>query len=434
MKTVESWGRLPYGGSQVEIASPSNSKNFAAPTGSSKFLPIGAGRSYGDVGINPEGIVLSTEELTKFISFDLETGVLECESGVLIRDIQATFANRGWISPVTPGTSFVSVGGAIANDVHGKNHHTMGSFGNHVLEFVLARSDGSVLKCSESENQELFWATIGGLGLTGFILTAKVQLSKVPSTWVKSERISFSNLEEFFTISKDSESDFESSVAWFDCSTGKAGRGSFIRGNHVATDKPVAPVPKSFLTLPFTPPGSLINSLTLSPLNTAYYHLQKRRAGKTLESMWSFYYPLDSVHNWNRAYGPKGFFQYQSVVPASVAEPATLEMLQIISKSRLGSFLAVLKTFGRVASKGLLSFPLEGTTLALDFPNKGDRTEKLFQALDEVVMQAGGRLNPSKDARMSAEVFRAGFPNHQEFCTFRDQGISSGFSRRIFGS
>ena len=434
MKTVESWGRLAYGGSPVEIASPSNLISFAAPTGSSKFLPIGAGRSYGDVGLNPEGIVLSTAELTKFISFDPNTGVLECESGVLIRDIQATFGNRGWVSPVTPGTSFVTVGGAIANDVHGKNHHSMGSFGNHVLEFVLARSDGSVLKCSELENQELFRATIGGLGLTGVVLTAKIQLSKVLSTWVKSERIPFSNLEDFFTISKDSEADYESSVAWFDCSTGKAGRGSFIRGNHVATEKPSAPAPKSFLTLPFTPAASLINRLTLSPINTAYYHLQKMKAGESLESMWSFYYPLDSIRNWNRAYGPKGFFQYQSVVPASVAEPATLEMLRIISKSGLGSFLAVLKTFGRVASKGLLSFPMEGTTLALDFPNKGDKTEKLFRALDEVVMQAGGRLNPSKDARMSAEVFQAGFPDHQEFCNVRDQGISSGFSRRIFGS
>ena len=434
MKIVESWGRLAYEGSQVEIAHPSSINNFSLPIGSSNFLPIGAGRSYGDVGLNPKGVVLSTAELRKFLSFDPNTGVLECESGVLIREIQATFAKRGWISPVTPGTSFVTVGGAIANDVHGKNHHSMGSFGNHVLEFVLARSDGSILKCSELENQDLFRSTIGGLGLTGIVLTAKIQLSKVPSTWVESERISFSNLDEFFTISKDSEASYESSVAWFDCSTSKAGRGSFIRGNHVDTENLSASVPKSFLNLPFTPPGSLINSFSLGPLNTAYYHLQKKKAGKSLESMWSFYYPLDSIRNWNRAYGPRGFFQYQSVVPAREAEPATLEMLQIISKSGLGSFLAVLKTFGRVASKGLLSFPMEGTTLALDFPNEGDKTEKLFRALDDVVIRAGGRLNPSKDARMSADVFRAGFSSHKEFETFRDQGISSGFSRRIFGS
>ena len=434
MKIVESWGRLAYGGSQVEIAPPSSIKNFSLPIGSSNFLPIGAGRSYGDVGLNPKGVVLSTAELKKFLSFDPNTGVLECESGVLIRDIQATFANRGWISPVTPGTSFVTVGGAIANDVHGKNHQSMGSFGNHVLEFVLARSDGSILKCSELENQDLFRATIGGLGLTGIVLTAKIRLSKVPSTWVESERISFSNLDDFFTISKDSEASYESSVAWFDCSTSKAGRGSFLRGNHVVTEKLSASVPKSFLNLPFTPPGSLINSLSLGPLNTAYYHLQKMKAGKSLESMWSFYYPLDSIRNWNRAYGPKGFFQYQSVVPAREAEPATLEMLQLISKSGLGSFLAVLKTFGRVASKGLLSFPMEGTTLALDFPNEGEKTEKLFRALDDVVIRAGGRLNPSKDARMSADVFQAGFSSHKEFGAFRDQGISSGFSRRVFGS
>ena len=432
--TPESWGRLPYEESRVEIIPALSIKSFTPRTGSTKFLPIGAGRSYGDVGLNPRGRVLSTSELTKLISFDMNTGVLECESGVLIRDIQATFANRGWISPVTPGTSFVTVGGAIANDVHGKNHHNMGSFGNHVLELVLARSDGSVLKCSELENQGLFRATIGGLGLTGVLLTAKIQLSRVPSPWIQSEKITFKNLGEFFRISKESEGHFESSVAWFDCSTGKSGRGSFSRGSHVPSDRPAPSIPGAKLSLAFTPPVSLVNKLSLSPLNTAYYHLKNATAGKKLESMWSFYYPLDAIRNWNRAYGPKGFYQYQSVVPAETAESVTAEMLRVISKSGLGSFLAVLKTFGPVASKGLLSFPMEGTTLALDFPNEGGRTEKLFRKLDALVLQAEGRLNPSKDARMSAEMFQAGYPTHQRFATFRDQGISSGFSRRIFGS
>lgn len=431
---LESWGRLPYEESRVEIIAASSIKSFAPQTGSTKFLPIGAGRSYGDVGLNPKGTVLSTSELTKFISFDSNTGVLECESGVLIRDIQESFANRGWISPVTPGTSFVTVGGAIANDVHGKNHHTMGSFGNHVLEFVLARSDGSILTCSELENQEMFRATIGGLGLTGVLLTAKIQLSRVPSPWIQSEKITFKDLGEFFRISKESEDEFESSVAWFDCSTSKAGRGSFSRGNHVLSDKPAPLVPRRKLSLPFTPTRSLVNKLSLNPLNTAYYYLQNGTAGKKLESMWSFYYPLDSIRNWNRAYGPKGFYQYQSVVPENIAESVTAEMLRVIAKSGLGSFLTFLKTFGRVASKGLLSFPMQGTTLALDFPNEGAKTEKLFRQLDELVLQADGRLHPSKDARMSAQMFQAGYPHHETFATFRNQGISSGFSRRIFGS
>ena len=434
MTKSKSWGLLPFLDSKVELADPTDPTEAFRFLAGRKFLPIGAGRSYGDVGLNPGGSILSTESLDRFISFDADSGVLECEAGVLIREIQSTFVSRGWISPVTPGTSFVTVAGAISNDVHGKNHPTRGSFGNHVLEIVLARSDGSVVTCSEQNNNELFSATIGGLGLTGLILSAKIQLSKVPSGWVSREKLPFRNLKEFFRLSRESETGFESSVAWFDCSTKKAGRGSFVRGNHIATNKPTPEAPETSLNLPFTPPWALVNRATLNPLNIAYFQLQKMTAGERIESMWTFYYPLDSIQNWNRAYGPKGFYQYQSVVPAEYAEAVTEEMLGRISKSGLGSFLAVLKTFGGIPSKGLLSFPMEGTTLALDFPNLGVETEKLFEELDVLVLNAGGRLNPSKDARMTAEMFSTSYPMHEEFLKFRDPAISSGFSRRVFGS
>jgi FAD/FMN-containing dehydrogenase len=310
----------------------------------------------------------------------------------------------------------------------------MGSFGNHVLELVLSKSSGEVLVCSDTKNSGLFKATIGGLGLTGVVLSAKIQLAKIPSAWILSEKRIFRDLSGFFELSQESEQGFESSVAWFDCSTKRAGRGSFIRGNHMESDNPAPRPPRSRVGVPITPPMSLINRFTLSPLNVTYFQLQKLTSGQRLESMWDFYYPLDSIANWNRVYGPKGFYQYQSVVPLAFAEEATKEMVSIISKSRAGSFLAVLKSFGPIQSKGLLSFPMEGVTLALDFPNNGEKTEKLFKELDSVVSAAGGRLNPSKDARMSQEMFHSGYPNCTEFEKHRDKGIASGLSRRLFGS
>jgi FAD/FMN-containing dehydrogenase len=279
----------------------------------------------------------------------------------------------------------------------------------------------------------LFFATIGGLGLTGLITAAKVRLAKVPSMWIESETIKFGNLSEFFSLSKDSVGGFESSVGWFDCSTKKAGRGSFLRGNHVVSDRGAPLVPSTRLSLPVTPPFSLVNRFTLDILNATYFQIKALSKRTRLESMWSFYYPLDEISNWNRAYGPKGFFQYQSVVPLGEAQEATSKMLKEISKSGLGSFLAVLKTFGSVKSEGILSFPREGVTLALDFPYMGDTTEKLFDVLDRIVIEYGGRLNPSKDARMPPWVFKEGFPMFEEFQKFRDPGISSGLSRRLLG-
>jgi len=401
--------------------------------GSETFLPVGMSKSYGDVALTSNAKAISSLSLNRMMHWDASKGILECEAGVLLSDIQSTFVKKGWMLPVTPGTSFVTVGGAVANDVHGKDHHFTGTFGEHVLGLTLVRSDGQLLHCSPNENAGMFRATIGGLGLTGFIATVRLQLRAVAGPYFDSEVIPYGNLAEFFALSAETEEQgWQASVSWFDCSTAKAGRGSFTRGNSSARKYAGEKEPLGLgISVPFTPPISLVNKLSLDLFNTAYFELQRRNAGRSEVHYREFYYPLDGVGNWNRIYGPKGFFQYQSVIPMVHASDATEEMLSVIKKSGQGSFLAVLKTFGDRKPAGLLSFARSGVTLALDFPNRGEKTEQLFKALDRIVLEAGGTLNPSKDARMSRVMFQTGFPGVTEFAKFRDPKISSDFARRV---
>lgn len=424
-----------FGGVSVEseMLRPAWRDSIGYPSG--KFLPAGNGKSYGDVGLISGGTALSSLSLNRMLAWDSVTGVLECEAGVLLSDIQSTFVKQGWLLAVTPGTSYVTVGGAVANDVHGKDHHFAGTFGDHVLSFTLVRSTGEVLECSPKSNAEMFRATIGGLGLTGFITSVRIQLRAVAGPYFDSEVIPYGNLSEFFALSASTEAEgWEASVSWFDCSTSKAGRGSFTRGNSSARKSAGEPEPRGLgLAVPFTPPISLVNKFSLDVFNAGYYQLQRRAAGRREVHYREFYYPLDGVGNWNRIYGPKGFFQYQSVVPMQDAAEATQEMLSVIKRSGQGSFLAVLKTFADREPAGLLSFARHGVTLALDFPNRGTKTEKLFHALDKIVVEAGGTLNPSKDARMSRELFQAGFPKVADFAKFRDPMIDSDFARRVIG-
>ena len=416
-----------------ELAEPNWISNVPALLADGYYLPVGMGKSYGDVALSTDSKIVSSLALNRMISWDAKTGVLVCEAGVLLSDIQSTFVKQGWMLAVSPGTSYITVGGAVANDIHGKDHHFAGTFGDHVLGFTLVRSDGESLECTPELNPEMFRATIGGLGLTGFITTVRIKLRHVAGPYFDTEVIPFSNLDEFFAISKETEIEqWQASVSWFDCSTSKAGRGSFTRGN-----SSLRPSDQSHthsepgLSIPFTPPISLVNKVTLDLFNSGYFHKQKRAAGKGIAHYREFYYPLDGVRDWNRIYGPRGFFQYQSVIPMTDSAEATSEMLSIIKKSGQGSFLAVLKTFGERPPAGLLSFARGGVTLALDFPNRGDKTEKLMSALDRVVSEAGGTLNPSKDARMSREMFQAGFPGVGQFARFRDPKIVSDFSRRV---
>jgi FAD/FMN-containing dehydrogenase len=443
MKPVSAWGRLSNDLHEVQVLTD---RTHVAPVlaAHQPGLAFGNGRSYGDVCLNPKGNLWQTSGLNKLIAFDEATGSLVCEAGVLLRDIQRLFVPRGWMLPVTPGTQLITVGGAIANDVHGKNHHAVGSFGDHVLGVSLVRTSGEVLKLDWFDTPEVLSATLGGMGLTGVIVTAELQLRRVGSPWLRTETLPYQGLDEFFELADASEHDWEHTVSWIDCLAGKTARGIFMRANHMTAQEAAAkPSLRQALTvqqrkmegqplsMPFVPPMSLVNGLSLKPFNMAYYHLQKMKRGFDVAHYEPFSYPLDNLQHWNRMYGPRGFYQYQSVVPREVGKPAVQAMLDAIAASGEGSFLAVLKTFGNREAKGMLSFPQPGVTLALDFPNRGKRTLKLFEQLDAIVREAKGRLYMAKDARMSRDLFEAGYPRLSEFTAHRDAGISSAMSRRL---
>ncbi|MBE3565454.1 MAG: FAD-binding oxidoreductase [Thermogemmatispora sp.] len=399
------------------------------------LLAYGYGRSYGDSCLNENGTVLVTSHLRRFLAFDEEQGLLRCEAGVSLAEVLDLIVPRGWFLPVSPGTKFVSVGGAIANDIHGKNHHKAGTFGCHVTRFELLRSNGERLACSPTENRELFEATIGGLGLTGLILWAEFRLKRIHNPYIDMERIRYDSLEEFMELCAESDEQYEYTVAWVDClaSGSKLGRGIFMRGNHnQSPDYARKPLPRKLpLAVPVDLPSFTLNTLTLKIFNTLYDHSQLQKRVFKVIPYEPFFYPLDSIHDWNRMYGPRGFFQYQCVVPYDQGYDVMKEILQRISRSGQGSFLAVLKKFGDVRSPGLLSFPRPGLTLALDFANQGPKTLRLFDELDALVRESGGALYPAKDARMHGEDFKRFFPRWQEFMRYVDPKFSSSFWRRM---
>lgn len=396
-------------------------------------LAHGNGRSYGDSCLNDGGGLIAARRLGRILSFDAETGVIICEAGVLLDEVLKLCVPAGWFPPVTPGTCFVTIAGALANDVHGKNHHRAGTFGRHVLSFDLARSDGSRLTCTPSQNAALFAATIGGMGLTGLITEVTLQLTKVASAEMLQEAVRFDGLERFFEIAAASDATHDYTVAWVDAAAGgrNFGRGVFFRANHAPASE--APPAKAARPLPFplTPPVALINRATLSAFNALYRAAQPRTPEPRRIPYRPFFYPLDRVNDWNRAYGPKGLRQFQCAVPMAHAREAVEEMLRRTLAAGESSFLTVLKLFGEVPSPGLMSFPIPGATLTLDFPHRGERTLKLLDELDRIAIAAGGRVNPYKDARMSAQTFEASFPHWRDFARHVDPGFSSSFWRRV---
>ncbi len=433
MKAVSSWGRLSAEPHHVFSARDLPALQQALRHSSNPGLAHGMGRSYGDACLNPGGTLWLTGGLDHFIAFNEDNGRLVCEAGVLLRDIQRLAVPRGWMLPVTPGTQLVTVGGAIANDVHGKNHHVLGSFGDHVRHLTLLRTNGETIECGPHQRSDWFAATVGGVGLTGIITQAELQLRRTPGPWLDTETLAYANLDEFFQLADASEAHWEHTVSWIDCISGGGGRGVFMRGNPIVTAPRPLPTAQQ-RTMPLVSPVSLVNRLSLRPFNMAYYHLKKWRAGRAITHYEAFFYPLDNLLEWNRMYGPRGFFQYQSVVPRAVGRDAIQAMLREIARSGDGSFLAVLKTFGNRQPVGMLSFAQPGVTLALDFPNHGARTHRLFERLDAIVREAQGRIYLAKDARMPRELFEAGYPRLPEFLPYRDPGISSGLSRRLMGS
>jgi FAD/FMN-containing dehydrogenase len=429
---VHSWGRL---GDFDHQMIPLSDRHRIAPqmrsesSGLAFGLAFGMGRSYGDVCLNPGGVLWNTTMLDRFIRFDETSGLLQCEAGLLLRDVQRMIVPRGWMLPVVPCTQLATLGGAVANDVHGKNHHVAGSFGDHVIEIVLTRTDGSrsVLRPGDAR----FAATIGGLGLTGVITELTLQLKRIQGPWLQVETKPYKNLATFFDLADAAEADWEHTVSWIDC-LHTSGRGIFMRANPVTANQP-EPLPRADIRFPIVPPISLVNRLSLRPFNAMYYRLKKTQA-RQLQHYEQFFHPLDRIQDWNRLYGPRGFYQYQCVLPHEVGAAGVQAMLKTISSAGMGSFLAVLKTFGQRDAVGMLSFARPGVTLALDFPNVGTPTLDVFERLDAIVMEAGGRLYPAKDARMSRALFEAGYPRLNEFLPLRDAGISSAMSRRLLGN
>ena len=431
----QSWGRYPkVRHSQVQSiywrSELPDLSRFEQPV-----LPYAYGRSYGDSCLNEGGISLDISHLRRFISFDENTGHLRCEAGVSLAEILEVMVPRGWFLPVSPGTRFVSVGGAIANDIHGKNHHRAGTFGCHVTCFELLRSNGERLVCSPSQNSELFRATIGGLGLTGIILWAEFRLKPIVNPYIDMDHIRFASLDEFFEISAESDQDYEYTMSWVDLLIGGKNlcRGIFMRGNHNQSRALASkPVKKRLpLALPFNFPSFVLNTLTVKTFNELFYHAQLGKSIHKIVPYDPFFYPLDSIRDWYRMYGKHGFLQYQFVVPFANANEAMREILGRIRRSGEGSFLTVLKKFGAIQSPGMLSFPRPGLTLALDFAYGGSKTLKLLAELDRIVLQSGGAVYPAKDARMSASSFQAFFPGWKEFAQYIDPHFSSSFWRRV---
>ncbi|WP_322091616.1 FAD-binding oxidoreductase [Paraburkholderia bannensis] len=432
--TLRSWGRYP---NAPQIAEPlawrdairAQLAGVHARLGST--LAFGNGRSYGDSCLAATDHVLTMRGLNRFISADWTRGVLRAEAGVTLGEILALTLPRGWMLPVTPGTQFATLGGAVANDVHGKNHHVRGTFGRHVLRLSLLRSDRAPLECAPDAESTLFNATVGGLGLTGVIEWVEIQLMPVRSSHLSITRVRYGNLDDFLALSRGHDASNEYGVAWVDCLARGAslGRGIYTSGNH-ALDGDFSVPARRPRGVPFVLPVTPINRLTVRAFNELYYRRQNPGIEHSRVDAASFFYPLDNLRNWNRIYGRRGFQQHQCVIPDANARDALHEILRAISTSGNGSFLAVLKRCGALPSPGLISFPMRGVSLALDFPQNEARNTRLFGRIDAIVAQAGGRQYPAKDAHMSGKDFRAAYPAWQELERLRDPALMSRFWKR----
>jgi FAD/FMN-containing dehydrogenase len=429
-EAVTAWNRWPVFRDQTVIRL--HDRASALPQPGRPCIAHGNGRSYSDVCLNDGGVLLDTRGLDRFIDFDRETGVICCEAGVLLADIVRLAVPQGWFLPVTPGTLQVTVGGAIANDVHGKNHHVAGTFGRHVRKLVLRRSDGEEITCGPDVETAWFAATVGGLGLTGVILWAEIQLLVIASEQMELQSTRFGSLEDFWSINEEAMGRWTYTVAWLDClagARGKPGRGWLHCGRHAAASASGVNRARRSRRVVVEPPFSLVNRLTARVFNALYYRAP--RAATAGGHFQPFFYPLDGIGDWNRLYGPRGFLQYQCVLPPSNARQALPTILGRIVASREAAFLGVLKTFGDFPATGLLSFPRAGATLAVDFPHRGERTLRLLRDLDRIVLDAVGALYPAKDARMPATMFRASYPRMEEFTRYLDPMMSSSFWRRV---
>ncbi len=430
----ESWGRYPLYEADLKQLHWQNDFPRTIQGAHNGALPVGMGRSYGDVCLLKDGTLLQTTSMNRLLAFDPETGLLTAEAGITLAQILDFAVPRGYFLPVTPGTKYVTLGGAIANDIHGKNHHVAGTFGNHITQFELVRSDGSKLHCSPMENPDYYSATIGGMGLTGVITWAQLRMKPIVSRMVDYTGIQFHGIDEFLDLTEKSQH-VEYTVSWVDVnSTGKNFcRGIFMQGDHSQVPAPLKPSTEPKLVFPMELPGWVLNGTTVGLFNTLFFNKQIKHRVETLQDYEPFFYPLDAVLKWNKMYGKRGLLQFQYAIPWENARQGTVAILREVSKSGQASFLAVLKAFGDVPSPGMMSFPQPGITLALDFPIKPDVSFALFDRLAEMTYEFGGRLYPAKDARMTAGQYQAFYPQWERFARYKDPAITSSFWERVVG-
>jgi decaprenylphospho-beta-D-ribofuranose 2-oxidase len=439
------WGRTePTVAELAEPRSADDVTGLVKGVSNGGVIARGLGRSYNNAAQNDGGLVISTSGMRDVLSFDPQSGVVSCEAGVSLEQLMTDLLPSGWFVPVSPGTRKVTVGGAIAADVHGKNHHSAGSFARHVLSFDLLTADGAVRTVTPDSDPDVFWATAGGMGLTGIILRAALQMKRVETSRLIVDTVRTANIDDTMAYLSATDKKYGYTVAWTDClaTRGNLGRSIITSGDFAAASdlrgrdrgKPLAFKPSALIGAPGVFPSGLLNARTVALLNEAYFRKAPRQRSGEIQTIGKFFHPLDGITNWNRVYGPAGFRQYQYVVPFSASE-VVVRSLERISALRAPSFVTVLKGFG-AGDAGMLSFPMPGWTLALDFPARTPWLSQLCAELDEMVVEAGGRLYLAKDSRIPAELMPRMYPRLDDFRRVRAEvdpaGLfSSDLSRRL---
>jgi len=433
--TLSGWGRLPAPGTE------NLGENLVRLSGEARLFR-GLGRSYGDSSLPADATdrVIGTRLANRILSFDSETGVLRAEAGLCLRDLNLTFIQRGWFTPVTPGTQFVTLGGMVASDVHGKNHHIAGCFGAHVRALRMCLADGDIVSCSPTERADLFWGAVGGMGLLGHILEVEVQMQRISSSWIQMESERLGSLSEFLSAIQESAAQWPMTVGWIDlAATGKSrGRGLLNKGRWaLPTEAPAHPPPlKKEKRLPIDLPNFALNPLTVRAFNMAYYWKQLKKKSVGVVSWEPFFYPLDAILDWNRGYGKRGFVQYQCVLPRASGVQGMQSLVERLAKLGGISPVTVIKDCG-AQGQGVLSFPMEGMSLAVDMPVNAE-IQSLTDRLNELVIELGGRIYLTKDRFTRPEHFAAMDRRLPAFFELRqkwdpNRRLRSAQSVRLFG-
>mgnify|MGYP001261453049 CR=1 FL=1 len=418
---LSGWGKYPI--LETEIFSPNNIDELIQLVKNGDSISRGNGRSYGDSSIGRK-TTISMSNFNKIISFDDKLGLITAEAGVLLKNIIDFCVPKGWFPYVTPGSKYVSLGGMIAANVHGKNHHIEGNFSEYVEWIDIVDSDGILVRCSREKNSDLFEWTMGTMGLTGVIIRAAFRLRKIETSWIKQKKIIVQSLDEAINVFESHENSTYS-VAWIDCLKKKNfGRSVIIIGEHAKIKdlknkmktQPFKTSREASFSIPFFFPSWFLNSWFVKIFNSIYFWVNKKNKGNQLIDLNSFFYPLDKILKWNKIYGKRGFAQFQCVIPIKNSKPGLNELLKTIQSSNVGSFLTVLKKFGK--EKGKFSFPMEGFTLALDFPIN-QKSLDLMSELDKITLKFGGRFYLAKDSRMSKETFNNSEKRLEDFKNFR---------------